>query len=172
MSDLPLFDSPSVRPRVTISSDGACLGNPGPGGFGIVLRASGNVTELSGGYRLTTNNRMEMLGAIVGLETLSEPADVLLRSDSRYLIDAMSKRWIAGWQRKGWRTSSGDPVKNQDLWQRLLVAVRPHYVKWLHVKGHAGDPDNERCDAIANAAAKGGDLLDDAVYLIERAGRR
>jgi len=147
--------------EVTIYSDGACLGNPGRGGYGTVLLAREHRKELQQGYRLTTNNRMELLGAIVGLESLSRPCSVALYSDSTYVVNAMSKGWLAGWQKRGWRTSSKQPVKNQDLWQRMVVAAGRHEVSWRWVKGHSGDPENERCDALAVAAANGADLLED-----------
>jgi len=147
--------------EVTIYSDGACLGNPGRGGYGTVLLAGEHRKELQQGYRLTTNNRMELLGAIVGLESLSRPCSVALYSDSTYVVNAMSKGWLAGWQKRGWRTSSKQPVKNQDLWQRMVAAVGRHEVSWRWVKGHSGDPENERCDALAVAAANGADLLED-----------
>jgi ribonuclease HI len=150
---------------VTIYSDGACLGNPGPGGYGTVLLAGEHRKELSAGYRRTTNNRMELLGAIVGLEALKRPSDVVLWSDSQYLVHAMTKGWLESWQKKGWRTSNKDPVKNQDLWQRLLRAIEPHSIDWRWVRGHTGDPENERCDQLAVAAASGGSLLEDAGYV-------
>jgi ribonuclease HI len=146
---------------VTIYSDGACLGNPGPGGYGTVLLAGEHRKELSAGYRRTTNNRMEMLGAIVGIESLKRPSAVTLWSDSQYLIHAMTKGWLEGWQKRGWRTASKEPVKNQDLWQRLLRAIEPHEIEWRWVRGHTGNPENERCDQLAVAAASGGDLLVD-----------
>jgi ribonuclease HI len=148
-------------PTVTIYSDGACLGNPGPGGYGTVLLAGEHRKELSAGYRRTTNNRMEMLGAIVGIESLKRPSAVTLWSDSQYLIHAMTKGWLEGWQKRGWRTASKEPVKNQDLWQRLLRAIEPHEIAWRWVRGHTGNPENERCDQLAVAAASGGDLLVD-----------
>jgi ribonuclease HI len=148
-------------PTVTIYSDGACLGNPGPGGYGTVLLAGEHRKELSAGYRRTTNNRMEMLGAIVGIESLKRPSAVTLWSDSQYLIHAMTKGWLEGWQKRGWRTASKEPVKNQDLWQRLLRAIEPHEIEWRWVRGHTGNPENERCDQLAVAAASGGDLLVD-----------
>lgn len=146
---------------VTIYSDGACLGNPGRGGYGTVMLFGEHRKELSQGYRSTTNNRMELLGAIVGLEALSRPCTVDLWSDSTYVVHAMTKGWIQGWQKRGWKTSSKQPVKNKDLWLRLLDAVGDHEVRWHWVKGHSGDPLNERCDELAVAAANGGDLLAD-----------
>ena len=146
---------------VTIYSDGACLGNPGPGGYGTVLLAGEHRKELSAGYELTTNNRMELLGAIVGLEALKRPSKVTLWSDSQYVIHAMTKGWLDGWQKKGWRTASKEPVKNQDLWQRLLAAIGEHEIDWRWVRGHTGVPENERCDQLAMAAALGRDRLVD-----------
>ncbi|HEB52948.1 MAG TPA: ribonuclease HI [bacterium] len=151
--------------QVTIYSDGACLGNPGPGGYGTVLLFGEHRRELSAGYRLTTNNRMELLGAIVGLEALSRPCEVALHSDSTYVVNAMNKGWLSGWQRRGWKTASKQPVKNQDLWRRLLAALGEHRVSWHWVKGHAGDPENERCDQLAVAAAHGEDLLEDEGFV-------
>lgn len=149
---------------VTIYSDGACLGNPGRGGYGTVLLAGEHRKELSAGFRRTTNNRMELLGAIVGLEALKQPCQVTLWSDSQYVIHALSKGWLAGWQKRGWRTSSKEPVKNQDLWQRMLRAIDGHKIEWRWVRGHTGDIENERCDQLAVAAANGGDLQDDAGF--------
>jgi ribonuclease HI len=149
---------------VTIYSDGACLGNPGRGGYGTVLLAGEHRKELSAGFRRTTNNRMELLGAIVGLEALKQPCQVTLWSDSQYVIHALSKGWLAGWQKRGWRTSSKEPVKNQDLWQRMLRAIDGHTIEWRWVRGHTGDIENERCDQLAVAAANGGDLQDDAGF--------
>lgn len=146
---------------VTIYSDGACLGNPGRGGYGTVLLAGEHRKELSAGFRRTTNNRMELLGAIVGLEALKQPCEVTLWSDSQYVIHALSKGWLAGWQQRGWRTSSKEPVKNQDLWQRLLKAIDGHTIEWRWVRGHTGDIENERCDQLAVAAANGSDLAED-----------
>ncbi len=155
----------SGKQRVVIYSDGACLGNPGPGGYGTVLLAGPHRKELSAGFRLTTNNRMELLGAIVGLEALKRPCEVTLWSDSQYLIHALTKGWLAGWQKKGWRTKDKKPVKNQDLWQRLLAAIDGHVIEWRWVRGHTGDVENERCDELAVAAASGGGLREDEGYV-------
>ena len=149
------------RDAVTIYSDGACLGNPGRGGYGTVLLFGDHRRELSQGYRRTTNNRMELLGAIVGLEALSRPCTVDLWSDSTYVVHAMTKGWIEGWQKRGWRNSQKQPVKNKDLWLRLLDAIDGHEVRWHWVRGHSGNPENERCDELAVAAANGSELLDD-----------
>jgi ribonuclease HI len=147
--------------RVTIHTDGGCKGNPGPGGYGAVLVSGPHRKELSAGFRLTTNNRMELRAAIAALELLSEPCEVELHSDSKYLVDAMNKRWVPGWIRKGWKTAANQPVKNQDLWVRLVDVSARHKVRWLWVKGHAGHTENERCDQLANLAVRGPQLLDD-----------
>ncbi|WP_404714364.1 ribonuclease HI [Sphingomonas sp. MMS24-J13] len=139
-------------PVVTMATDGACKGNPGPGGWGVVIRSGGHEKELSGGEANTTNNRMELTAAIRGLEALKRPCTVTLMTDSRYVMDGLTK-WIAGWLRNGWRTASRDPVKNADLWQELLAAAKPHKIKWEWVKGHAGHPENERADRLASDAA-------------------
>jgi ribonuclease HI len=135
---------------VEIFTDGACSGNPGPGGWGAVLRYKGTEKELSGGERATTNNRMEMMAAIMALETLKRPSKVELHTDSTYLRDGIMK-WIHGWKRNGWKTAAKQPVKNVDLWQRLELAIERHDVTWHWVKGHAGHPENERADALARA---------------------
>jgi ribonuclease HI len=135
---------------VEIYTDGACSGNPGPGGWGAVLSYSGHTRELSGGEAVpTTNNRMELMAAIQALESLTRPAKVRLHTDSSYLRNGITG-WLAGWKRNGWRTASKQPVKNEDLWRRLDAAAAKHDVQWLWVKGHAGDPGNERADALAN----------------------
>ena len=134
--------------EVVIYTDGACSGNPGPGGWGVVLQWQGKEKELYGGDELTTNNRMELMAAIQALEALNRPSRVRLHTDSTYLLDGITK-WIAGWQRNGWRTSAKKPVKNEDLWRRLIEAMNSHEVSWLWVKGHAGDEGNERADALA-----------------------
>jgi ribonuclease HI len=135
---------------VEIYTDGACSGNPGPGGWGAVLSYSGHTRELSGGEAApTTNNRMELMAAIQALESLTRPAKVRLHTDSSYLRNGITG-WLAGWKRNGWRTASKQPVKNEDLWRRLDAAAAKHDVQWLWVKGHAGDPGNERADALAN----------------------
>jgi ribonuclease HI len=134
---------------VVIHTDGACRGNPGPGGWGVLLRWGDTEKELFGGERNTTNNRMELLAAISALEALKRPCEVVLYTDSKYVQNGISS-WMAGWKRNGWRTSSKKPVKNQDLWQRLDLAAGRHKVDWRWVKGHAGDPGNERADQLAN----------------------
>jgi ribonuclease HI len=134
--------------EVVIYTDGACSGNPGPGGWGVVLRWNDTVRELHGGDPQTTNNRMELMAAIQALEALNRPAKVQLHTDSKYLLDGIT-RWISGWQRNGWLTSAKQPVKNADLWRRLVRAINGHEVSWQWVKGHAGDEGNERADALA-----------------------
>ena len=140
--------------RVEIFTDGACKGNPGPGGWAALLRTGEREKELSGGERHTTNNRMEMTAVIRALQALSQPCEVHLHSDSRYVIDGMTK-WIEGWQRKGWITSSRKPVLNSDLWREMLDAAAPHRIHWIWVKGHDGHVENERVDQLACAAAEG-----------------
>lgn len=141
--------------RVQIFTDGACKGNPGPGGWGAVLRFGDRERELSGSENPTTNNRMELMAAIAALEALLRPCEVDLTTDSAYVRDGITK-WIHGWKRNGWRTASRDPVKNAELWQRLDAAAARHRVVWHWVKGHAGHPENERADRLACAAAEAG----------------
>jgi ribonuclease HI len=136
--------------EVEVFTDGACRGNPGPGGWAAILRYRGTEKELSGFEPDTTNNRMEMTAAIVGLEALKRPCRVRLYSDSQYLRDGITK-WINGWKRRGWLTANKQPVKNIDLWQRLDAAAAPHDVTWIWVRGHSGHPENERADALARA---------------------
>jgi ribonuclease HI len=139
-------------PLVEIATDGACKGNPGPGGWGAVIRSGAHEKELSGGETPTTNNRMELMAAIRALEALNKPCRVKLSTDSRYVMDGLTK-WIKGWQRNGWKTADRKPVKNADLWQELLAASAPHRIEWQWVKGHAGHPENERADRLASEAA-------------------
>lgn len=134
--------------EVVIYTDGACSGNPGPGGWGVVLRWNGTEKELHGGDPQTTNNRMELMAAIQALEALTRPSEVSLYTDSVYLLNGITK-WIEGWQRNGWKTAAKKPVKNDDLWRRLIEAMKPHDITWEWVKGHAGDAGNERADALA-----------------------
>jgi len=138
--------------HVEIATDGACKGNPGPGGWGVLIRMGSREKEMSGGEKLTTNNRMELQAAIEGLNALKRPCRVTLSTDSRYVMDGLTK-WIHGWRRNGWRTSDKKPVKNAELWQALIDAAAPHRVEWVWVKGHAGHPDNERADRLASDAA-------------------
>ena len=138
---------------VNIYTDGACSGNPGPGGWGAILEYGGHKKEMRGYVAGTTNNRMEMMAAIAALEALKKPCDVELHSDSKYLTDAFNAGWISGWVRRGWKKSDGKPVLNPDLWKRLLDAAAPHRITWIWVKGHDGNELNERCDRLATAAA-------------------
>ena len=138
--------------QVEIFTDGACKGNPGPGGWGAILRTGGHEKELSGSAAQTTNNRMEMMAAIEGLKALKSPCAVTLHTDSRYVIDGIT-RWIFGWQKNGWKNAAKKPVANSDLWIDLLDAARPHKVEWVWVKGHDGHPENERADQLASNAA-------------------
>ncbi|MEK9826748.1 MAG: ribonuclease HI [Rhodospirillales bacterium] len=136
---------------VEIFTDGACSGNPGPGGWGAILRYKSTEKELSGGEPLTTNNRMELMAAIIALETLNRPSTVRLSTDSVYVRDGITK-WLPNWKRNGWKTAAKKPVKNDDLWQRLDIAQAPHSIEWIWIKGHAGHIENERCDELARAA--------------------
>lgn len=135
--------------QVEIFTDGACSGNPGPGGYGVILRCGTAEKELSGGEAETTNNRMELMAAITGLSALREPCEVTLYSDSQYLVNAIRQGWVTKWQKNGWKTASKEPVKNPDLWKRLLELLQVHNVTLIWVKGHDGHPENERCDQLA-----------------------
>ena len=146
---------------VTIYTDGACSGNPGPGGWGAILQYGKAEKELSGSEPSTTNNRMELLAAIVALEALNRPCEVELYSDSKYLTDAFNQHWIDSWVKNNWKRGKSGMVKNIDLWERLLKAKAPHKVTFCWVKGHAGHPQNERCDQLATTAADGQNLLVD-----------
>ena len=155
--------------KVKIYTDGAARGNPdGPGGYGTVLeyvdtKGELHTKELSQGYKKTTNNRMELMAVIAGLEALNRPCQVELYSDSRYLVDAFNQHWIDGWLKKGWKRGKNEPVKNVDLWKRLLSAKEKHQVKFIWVKGHDGHPQNERCDKLATSAADGSELIEDTI---------
>lgn len=157
--------------KVEIYTDGAARGNPnGPGGYGAVLQyrdKNGTLheRELSKGYKRTTNNRMEMMAAIAGLEALIRPCEVDLYSDSAYLVNAFNKNWIDGWIKKNWKRGKNEPVKNVDLWKRLLEAKKNHNVKFIWVKGHNGHPQNERCDILATSAADGSELFVDEGFV-------
>ena len=140
--------------KVQIYTDGACSGNPGPGGWGAILRFGSAEKELSGGEKQTTNNRMELTAVITALEALKEPCEVELYSDSKYIIDAVQKGWAKSWQAKGWVKSDKKPALNPDLWERLLALLDKHRVEFIWVKGHAGHPENERCDRLAVAESK------------------
>lgn len=154
---------------VKIFTDGAARGNPdGPGGYGTVLeyvdtKGQLHTREFSCGYKKTTNNRMELMAAIVGLEALNRPCEVELYSDSKYLVDAFNQHWIDSWLMKGWKRGKNEPVKNVDLWKRLLEAKQPHKVTFIWVKGHDGHAQNEKCDQLATSAADGDNLLDDVI---------
>ena len=142
----------AARKQIEIHTDGACLGNPGPGGWAALLRWRGIERELSGGEPDTTNNRMELMAAISALEALKEGCDAILHTDSQYVRQGITE-WMPNWIRRGWKTAGGDPVKNRDLWERLHAAAMLHKVDWRWVKGHSGDPDNERVDQLARAEA-------------------
>lgn len=155
--------------NVSIYTDGSARGNPdGPGGYGAILvyidsKGEQHERELSAGYQKTTNNRMELMAAIAGLEALTKPCNVTLYSDSQYLVKAFTEHWLDGWIKKGWKRSGNDPVKNIDLWKRLLKAIEPHKVSFEWVRGHNGHPMNERCDVLATTAADGDNLLEDII---------
>lgn len=140
---------------VEIYTDGACRGNPGPGGWGAILVCGPVEKELSGGEKSTTNNRMELMGAIAAFEALNQPCEVIFTSDSKYVIDGLEKGWAAGWKKRGWKKSDGSAALNPDLWERLLSAIAPHRVRYVWVRGHNGHPYNERCDKLATAFADG-----------------
>jgi ribonuclease HI len=159
MANSKRFDD---RPLVVIYTDGACKGNPdGPGGYGAVVKYLDDdgkvlrIDEFTGAFKFTTNNRMEILGVVVAVESLQQPSCITIISDSKYVVQALSCGWIWNWMKNGWVTSTQTPVKNVDLWQRLLVALRPHRCEFQWVKGHNGHPENERCDFLASASAKG-----------------
>ena len=149
---------------IIIYTDGACTGNPGKGGYGAVIIDGDCRKELSEGYQLTTNNRMEMMGAITALESLPSNSKVKLHTDSKYIVDAVVKGWAKKWQRNGWKRNSKEMAKNPDLWQEILDLCKIHDVEFIWVKGHAGIPENERCDRLAVAAANGADLQIDEGY--------
>jgi ribonuclease HI len=158
-----------VKMNVNIYTDGSARGNPeGPGGYGTIIvfidsKGVEHSREYSGGFKKTTNNRMELMAAIIGLEALTKPCEVSLYSDSQYLVKAFNEHWLDSWIKKGWKRGKNEPVKNIDLWKRLLKAMEPHKVTYCWVKGHAGHPMNERCDILATTAADGKDLSDDFV---------
>jgi ribonuclease HI len=138
-----------MKKFVEIWTDGACSGNPGAGGYGVILRYNGNEKELSGGDANTTNNRMELMGVITGLSALKEPCKVTLTTDSKYVVDSITKGWVYNWKKKGWIKSDKKPALNVDLWEKLLPLLETHEVTFMWVKGHAGHPENERCDRLA-----------------------
>jgi len=150
--------------HVTIYTDGACLGNPGPGGYGVILEQDGRRKELSGGFRNTTNNRMEIMAVIVGLETLKQRCCVTVYSDSQYLVKAIDQGWAVRWKANGWKRNKKDDALNPDLWDRLLKLCAAHDIKFRWVKGHSNHAENERCDALATTAAAGRNLPVDKGY--------
>lgn len=155
--------------KIKLFTDGACRGNPGKGGYGSILQftnKSGQLVEkeLSQGYLLTTNNRMELLAIIRGLEALKEACEVEVHSDSKYVVDAFHQGWVDSWQKNNWTRGKKEPVKNQDLWKRLLELMRGHQVRYVWVKGHNGHPENERCDILATTAADGDNCIEDAGF--------
>jgi ribonuclease HI len=172
MQSEPPNPSQSESSTVTIYTDGGCLGNPGPGGYGVILIAGDRRKELSCGYRLTTNNRMEIMGAIAGLEALKRPCRVTLYSDSEYLVNAIEQGWAVRWRAKGWRRGGNEPALNPDLWERLLRLCEVHEVRFKWLRGHAGHGENERCDELARDAARGPDLEIDEGYERRDAGSR
>lgn len=149
---------------VSVYSDGACLGNPGPGGYGVILDHGGQRRERSKGYRLTTNNRMELLGVIAGMEALSEPCNVRVVTDSNYVVQGIEQGRAARWRSRGWLTANKTPAKNVDLWEKLLALCDRHTVRFEWVRGHSGHPENERCDELANSAATAPRLISDEAY--------
>lgn len=157
--------------KVTIYTDGAARGNPdGPGGYGTIISyidqaGIEHTREYSGGFKKTTNNRMELMAAIIGLEALNKSCEVTLYSDSQYLVKAFNDNWLEGWIKKGWKRGKNEPVKNVDLWKRMLKAIELHKVSFVWVKGHAGHPQNERCDVLATSAADGNNLADDTIII-------
>ncbi len=149
--------------QITLYTDGSCLGNPGPGGYAAVLIYKQYRKELAQGYELTTNNRMELMAAIAGLQSLNEPCQVRLTTDSQYVRQGITQ-WIHGWKKKGWKTANREPVKNVDLWLLLDAEIQRHDVEWFWVKGHSGHPENERCDELARNAALADSRLIDSGY--------
>ena len=151
-------------PEVIIYTDGACSGNPGPGGYGVVIITDKQRQELSGGYQLTTNNRMELMAAILGLETLESTCDVTLYTDSKYIVDAITKGWAKRWQANGWKRNKKDKAMNPDLWEKLLDLCNQHQVEFSWVRGHSGNIENERCDRLAVQASQQPNLPPDSGY--------
>jgi ribonuclease HI len=163
-STLVKKEAKSAGNKIIIYTDGACTGNPGAGGYGAVIVDGENRREISGGYQLTTNNRMEMMGAIAALSSLDAKSKVILHSDSKYLVDAINKGWAKRWQANGWKRNANEKAKNPDLWQELLYLCQKHQVEFVWVKGHAGIPENERCDRLAVAATHKSNLAIDRGY--------
>ena len=150
--------------KIIIYTDGACINNPGPGGYGVVIKNGKKTEELSGGYRMTTNNRMELMACIVGLSALKKPLSVILFSDSKYVVDGISKGWAKRWRSNGWMRTKTEPAVNPDLWEQLLKLCGKHDVRFQWVRGHAGNEGNERCDELASKAALGDQLQSDDIY--------
>ncbi len=162
----------ATKKQVTIYTDGACTGNPGPGGYGVVLKSGNHRRELSGGYRLTTNNRMELMGPIKGIEALNQCCRVTLHSDSRYLVDSIEKGWAKRWRNNGWMRNKREKAVNPDLWKILLDLCEKHDVEFRWVRGHSGEPENERCDQLAVQAAHGDALpLDEGYESVSKSRR-
>ena len=153
-----------MNKKINIYTDGACKGNPGPGGYGTVLLCENQRKELSGGFRKTTNNRMELMACLEGLRALTRPSTVTLTSDSKYVVNAMARGWAKRWRSKGWKISGSKPAKNPDLWSELLELCDKHTVTFKWVQGHSGHPENERCDALAVAASEAKDLPADHAF--------
>jgi len=151
---------------IVVYTDGACSGNPGPGGYGVIIKSTAGIKELFGREEQTTNQRMEMLATVVALENTPEGSEVIIHSDSAYLVRAWREGWLDKWQRNGWLNAKGDPVANKDLWQRLLSLAARRRVRWEKVAGHAGNELNERCDYLARMAIKGGDTMTKTGYLL------
>ena len=151
--------------EVTIYTDGACSGNPGKGGFGVILSYMGKTREISKGYECTTNNRMEIMAALAGLNALKEPCKVVLYSDSKYLVDSVNQKWIDSWQKNGWKNSKKESVKNRELFEELIRLLNIHQVEFKWVKGHDGHEQNERCDFLATSAAQSEKLNEDTGYI-------
>ncbi len=158
-------------PEVTLYTDGGALGNPGPGGYGVVLKHRQQRKELSGGFRRTTNNRMELMAVITGLEALKTACQVTVYTDSRYVADAVEKGWARRWRANGWQRNKHEPALNADLWERLLTLIERHRVAFRWIKGHAGDPENERCDQLTQEAARQPHRPPDSVYEAETSAR-
>jgi len=157
-------DSRADWPEVELYTDGACLGNPGPGGWACILKSGQNVKTLSGGARRTTNNRMELIAVLEGLRALKRPCRVTVHSDSQYLVNAMTRGWVQRWRAQGWMRNKKEPALNPDLWEMLLELIGHHHVTWVWVRGHAGQPENEACDALAVKMAQRPDLPPDEGY--------
>ena len=154
----------SNRNSIIIYTDGGCINNPGPGGYGVVILNGKSRKELSAGYRLTTNNRMELMACIVGLQSLKAPSSVTVHSDSKYVVDGISKGWAKNWQTNNWMRPNNRQAENVDLWEQLLTLCEKHQIEFFWVKGHAGNPENERCDQLANEASSQKGLLPDKEY--------